>query len=225
MEESCGCICEKEVQPIKDKFQQAEELIHKLNQMKYQTITDLEKRKADRDYFNTWLKDRYYWDRVRSLVDQKKTRLHYLQQALDELKELTTQGKNRMIQELCQQMQHRNNNLAKERRILRAIKHAKEDSEKPSSDADEKRRQTYHCSCHGYIPDSKEGLNDQINLILSELQELKKKQKPITAYEKELEEAEKVVCLLEKQLHGINKKKRELYAYILDLRKQRERET
>ncbi|KAL2483324.1 Uncharacterized protein Fot_44768 [Forsythia ovata] len=126
-------------------------------------------------------------------------------------------------------MQHGNNNLAKERRILRAIKHAKEDSEKPSSDADKKRRQTYHCSCHVYIPDSEEGLNDQINLMLSELQELKKKQKPIIASEeqvwKDLKEAEKVVCLLQKQLQGINKKKRELYAYILDIRKQRERET
>lgn len=49
MEESSGCEYEKEVEPslkVKVKFEKAEKLIQKLNQMKFQILLDLEKRKV-----------------------------------------------------------------------------------------------------------------------------------------------------------------------------------
>lgn len=64
-----------------------------------------------------------------------------------------------------------------------------------------------------------------MQLVLSVLQELKKKQKPVVFYKenlrKESEEAKKDISFFRKQLEGIDKKKHELYEYILDLRKQR----
>lgn len=64
-----------------------------------------------------------------------------------------------------------------------------------------------------------------MQLVLSVFQELKKKQKPVVFYEenlrKESEEAKKDISFFRKQLEGIDKKKHELYEYILDLRKQR----
>ncbi|XP_022850095.1 uncharacterized protein LOC111372138 [Olea europaea var. sylvestris] len=204
MEESSGCVHEKEVEPslkAKVKFEKAEKLIQKLNQMKFQILLDLEKRKADRDYFKTLLQTQPYWGRVFGPVYKKKEQLKYLKESLDVLQESTAEGNYRMIQKLCHQLQYGKKNFAEERRILREINHAEEERVKISSDADKKRRQQSHWAL-GEIPDTKGGIKDQINIMLSELQDLKKKQMPFILYENKLRKdkaaAEKDICFLKR---------------------------
>ncbi|KAM7492238.1 hypothetical protein LguiA_035159 [Lonicera macranthoides] len=132
---------------------------------------------------------------------------------------------NERIKTLPYQIQHRSNSLAAEKKLLRDIKQAKVERENITVDVSPKSNLWGYWGLKNTVG-SKEAMKDQIKLISNDLDKLKQEKQAFNANLKchkdriELKTAESDIARLQRELENINRKKDEVYKYILQLKTQ-----
>ncbi|XP_019186373.1 PREDICTED: uncharacterized protein LOC109181073 [Ipomoea nil] len=186
---------------IMSKIEAAHQLIHHENHARVRIAENLQSRKLDRE---SLLRQLMYLIPMEFRCRRKRTtmRIQYAQQNLYQLPIPTEQQLHKepeSIKTLIYKIRHGTKSMVEEKRILRAMKHA------PDLHSDKQIRN-----------------NHTIQPTFDEIQALRKQKRAYNANVEQLkgllEASNRDILSLQNQLDDINRKKQQIYEYILQLR-------
>ncbi|KAF9590003.1 hypothetical protein IFM89_030153 [Coptis chinensis] len=218
---------------LKIKIDQAEKEIQKKNQARFQLTEAIKAKRSERAHVISQLKPLGVEDKqFRTVIDGRRKEMEPLNQALGKLRSATHANRERgvvicsseeelngLIQSLNYRIQHESNTLVEEKQLLRDIKQLEGTRERVIANAALKAK----------IEESlgeKTAIQDQVKLIGSDLDGVRKDQQAVRTkikqWEEELKTVDNQISSLQEELTALSEKRDKAYEGLVKLRKQRD---